>query len=145
MCAETTNLNVPPGRPRTLSTRGYDRLNTQSLAQPEKNRAGSAPAPQAVLFAEMRERAADYGMAPGIADPLFIVQAVDMAVARADAAILEFFQGGFYPFLHFPPAAGLQADGFVILEEVLRFRFNRQTDGDHRQSASGGECGNPPI
>lgn len=104
------------------------------VAQAKKDRAGPVPPPQAILFAEMRERAADDGMAPGIADPLVVVQAVDMAVARANAAILEFIQGGFHPSFQFPPEAGLQADWFVILEEVLRVRFNRLTDGDHWRS-----------
>ena len=55
------------------------------------------PAPQAILLAEVGEGAGDARVAAGVADAGLVRHAVDVAVARAGAAVFELAQAGVDP------------------------------------------------
>src|SRR6266850_3793484 len=60
--------------------------DTAQIAPAEKNRARPVPAAQTIFFAEMWKRAGHPREPAAFADADFIVVAVDLAIARADAA-----------------------------------------------------------
>jgi len=60
--------------------------HTPQVAPAEKDRPRTIPATQTVFFAKMRERAGHAREPAALADADFIVVAVDLAIARADAA-----------------------------------------------------------
>ena len=103
------------------------------VAEREEDRAGAAAAAQAVLFAEVGEPGADFGVATGGADARFVLQAVDAAVSRAHLAAREGGDG----FLGAAPdlgereleVCGAKAHGRTSLKGPLGFRKQLSSAG----------------
>ena len=62
------------------------------ITHTKENCARALPTAQAILFAEVRERAGDDGMTAGAAHALFVLESIDMTVAWAGATVDEFRQ-----------------------------------------------------
>src|SRR5262249_11845131 len=81
------------------------------VAEAEEDGPRASPAAQAIFLAEMRKGAGDPGETTGMADPGLAGHAVDVAVPRASAAVLQLPQAGRDPVQDFARAVKLQVTG----------------------------------